>query len=248
MTTSRRRTRRTRASLATAALLAAVAAPAGAQTVYYGQNDLGTANAAVTTARSDFLAALTGVGTETFEGIPTGTGAPLALTFPGAGTATVTGTGRVATGNSSGAAPVSGSRYYLVTTGSGSEFTITFTDPIAAFGFYGRDLGDSGSNLLLRLTRVSGSIIDVQVPYDYRTDPLASGNLLFFGLIDAANPFTSVQFRSTGSGDVFGFDDMTIGTAGQVTSTVPEPSTYALLGTGLAVLGAVGRRRRRPAM
>lgn len=44
-----------------------------------------------TTASNNFLANLIGVGTETFESQATGASAPLPLTFPGAGTATLTG-------------------------------------------------------------------------------------------------------------------------------------------------------------
>ena len=232
---------------ATLALLAGMAAPAAAQTTYYGQNDAGTANAAITTAHSGFLGALAGVGTESFESLAVGVQSPISLAFPGAGTATLTGSGQIRSVGTADDFPVSGSRFYQVTTGSGTEFTINFANPIAAFGFYGTDLGDSGSNLVLRFTRSIGSTFDVQVPYDVNAPggDLRSGNLLFFGYIDTANPFTSVQFRSTGSGDVFGFDDMTIGTAQQVNQgVVPEPSTYVLMATGLGVLASVARRRR----
>lgn len=234
---------------ATLALLAGAAAPAAAQTIYYGQNNAGTANAAITQARSDFLSSLSGVGTESFESFADNVSAPITLNFPGAGAATLTGTGRTETGDQSGANSVSGSRYYFVETGAGagvgSEFTISFANPIAAFGFFGRDLGDSGSNLFLRLTRAAGGTTDVQVPYNVSTQSLSSGNLLFFGMIDATNPFTSIEFRSTSGGDFFGFDDMTIGTAQQVNQgVVPEPSTYALMATGLGLLATVARRRR----
>jgi len=49
-------------------------------------------------ARNAFLANLTGVGTENFEGHAVTT-PPITLTFPGAGTATLTGGAGIASGN-----------------------------------------------------------------------------------------------------------------------------------------------------
>jgi hypothetical protein len=57
--------------------------------------------------------------------------------------------------------------------------------------------------------------------------------VIFYGRIDASNPFDSVEFTSS-SGEVFAFDQMTIGSVAQVVpSTVPEPISMTLLGTGL---------------
>lgn len=238
-------TRTTSRTLGLATLgLALAVTTAGAQTVYFGQNRPG-APATPATASAAFLSALTGVGTETFEGIPTGTSAPIALTFPGAGTATLAGNGAVRSGNLSGSFATSGTNFYNVTTSTGSEFTITFSSPIAAFGFFGTDLGDAGSQLNLTFTRAAGGTLVQAVPYEF---PGVSGNTLFFGFIDVANPFTAITFSSTGSGDVFGFDDMTIGAVGQVTnpppSVVPEPMSVLLTGSGLAGLALFARRRR----
>ena len=67
-----------------------------AQTVFFGE-DLaplaGTPNSDA--ARDQFLANITGAGTEDFEGFTHGETAPLAIDFGAAGVATLTGTGQI---------------------------------------------------------------------------------------------------------------------------------------------------------
>ena len=197
-------------------------------------------------AANQFLAQLTGVGTETFEGFASGTGLPLVLTFSGAGTATLTGGGStvqsVPSGtNGFGRYPISGNNY-LETSSSG--LAASFSSPVSAFGFYATDVGDFNGQLTLTVTRVGGATETVTVP---NTLNGTGGGVLFFGIIDASDPFTNVAFGNTAPGaDVFGFDDLTIGSPEQVISAAPEPSTLvsgAL--AGLIGLG-YGWRRRRP--
>jgi hypothetical protein len=59
----------------------------------------------------------------------------------------------------------------------------------------------------------------------------------------AATPAGPICVGGAG-GDVFAFDDMTIGSREQVTP-VPEPASIALLLTGLGVFGLTARRRQR---
>ena len=67
------------------------------------------------------------------------------------------------------------------------------------------------------------------------------GSVLFFGIVaeSAAEEFTQASFlTTTGGGDVFAFDDMTVGSLAQV---VPEPMTLATLGVGIAGIAAFRR-------
>ena len=97
-------------------------------------------------AQASFLANLSGVQTETFEGFAPLSTSPLVVTFPDAGIATITGFGEVSSGNSGfGQYPISGDQFWLAPTGG--DFVIEFSNPIAAFGFYGVDVGDNFETL-----------------------------------------------------------------------------------------------------
>lgn len=233
------------------------AAPLSAQSVYAGFDNDGSASSRSSLtnsnlARNQFAAQLSGVGTETFEGFSRGTTSPLGLNFPGAGTATLTGSGCVSdigwsacsnqVSNSNGQTngfgryAVSGSNYYEVNAG---DFRINFSQAIAAFGFYGIDIGEFGGTLALRFYNGS-TLLDTQ-PVSFT---VGDGSAFYFGYINTSNLFTSVEFELGGSSsDVFAFDDMTIGSREQV--SVPEPASAALVLTGLAGFAAAAHRRRR---
>lgn len=200
------------------------------------------------TARNLFLSNLVGVGTETFEGFAVGTGTPLAIDFPGSGgaiTATISGNGLVennaGNGGSGGNAfgrfntTPGGSQYWEAS----SAFSIDFSSPISAFGFYATDIGDFNGQVTLQAT--NGVVTNLTIP---NTISGPDGSLLFYGFIDTVNSYTSLVFGNTAAGtDFFGFDDMVIGDQEQVEVPVTEPFTAALLGAGL--LGFALRRRVR---
>ena len=242
------------AVFATAALISGVAS---SYTIFFGEdlNNSATTRLAstpnATAASNSFLANLIGVGTETFETIAPGTGVPLNLNFPGAGAATLAGgNGQVVSvpvgTNGFGRYPISGSNYFEVTALAAGTFNITFGAPVAAFGFWGVDIGDFGGTIELALVDGSSTVIDLgnTVGNNASTD----GSVLFFGLIGSvAQQFTGIAFNLTsdpGNRDVFAFDDMTIGSIEQV-RPVPEPDSLLLVGLALTIAGGVARLRRR---
>jgi hypothetical protein len=163
-------------------------------------------------ARALFLSGLVGVGTENLESYATNTPAPLNITFPGAGTATLNGNGLISTvvsgTNGVGRYPVSGNNFWEAS----DVFSISFTSPVAAFGFYGIDIGDFAGQVTLTLT--SGSEVVVPIPH---TVSGLGGSVIYFGVIDTVSPFIKVTFGNTAPGtDFFGFDDFTIGSRAQV--------------------------------
>ncbi len=223
-----------------AALTFALGAPAAAQTIYFGenQNPAGGVSGDPVNARASFLAALSGVSTEDFSSVPLGS-ASAALTFTGSAGAingTLTGGGQVVNAPVTGTFATSATQFY---DNQFSAFTVAFTSPIAAFGFYGTDVGDV--NTALQITLDSG-LASQRVFTVANTLNGNNGSLLFWGITDTANPFTTVTFAQSGS-DRFGFDDLTVGDARQVTGGVPEPTTWAMMVLGFGAIGGAVRRR-----
>jgi len=229
--------------------LAAATPALAAPTVFFGEdiNSLGDPNTLAAVPNSDaaraaFLSQLSGVQTESFEGIAVGVANPV-LNFGPAGTAALSGSGRVQAGNDgAGRYPISINNYYYAGT---DDFSIVFSQPVSAFGFYGIDIGDFGGQLTLLLTAVGGATTLLSVGNIIGNGGDISGSVLYFGFVDPATVFTSLSFGNNSGGlDVFGFDNMTIGVPEQL--NVPEPWTLGLLGSGLLGLGMV-RRRAGPA-
>lgn len=227
-------------------LLVAPSLGSAAPVIFFGE-DLGlgentplAAHPNADLARTMFFNNLVGVGTETFESYSNGTGAPLAVSFGSAGTATLHGDGNIAvvtpgSTNGYGRYAISGSHYWE----SQSQFSIDFSAPVAAFGFYGVDVGDFNGQLTLGL--VGGSSVTLTVP---NTMNGPGGSVLYYGFYDTVHQYTSATFGNTAPGvDVFAFDNMSIGSLQQVKPT-PEPGTLMLLGAGLAGLVRIRRKNR----
>lgn len=231
---------------------------AAAPMVFFGE-DLspgGTVPAAgnAATARASFLSNLVGVGNENFEGFAnlTSIASPgIGISFPGsAGNITATmvgavgGIGGICNQTIGGTVGGLGCGFARFAT-SGNNYlqtqtmSISFSNPISAFGFYGTDFGDF--NGVISLTLSGGATETIAVNTTQGSS--ANGNLIFWGFVDPSVTYSSIAFASSGGGgaDVFAFDDMVIGDREQVVTRVPEPGTLAL--SALALL-ALGLRRR----
>lgn len=186
----------------------------GALNTYFAE-DVGPGNDSVRlpshpnsdAARGAFLAMLGSMFTEGLEGFSAGQVAPVGLSFQPAVSATLTGRGEIMdlpSGTYGGTHPISGSKFWLVDNPS-APFTITFTAPVEAFGFYATDPGDIGAQLVL----VVDGTTQLEVPHT-REGP--SGGVIFFGVVSTGGPFSSVTFLHTlDTSDGFGYDDFVVG-------------------------------------
>jgi len=213
--------------------------------IYFGQ-DLGWINnddaTNSDTAHEAFVSNLTGVGTESFESYARGDTAPLSVDFGIAGIATLSGGGEIETtyvGQGNGRIAYSGTQFWET---SSNSFTISFSAPIAALGFYGVDFGDFDGQISATLGGHNTATYEIPHLTGGDVADNLNGSLLYWGIIETET-FDSITFSNTGSSaDYFGFDDFTIGSLEQVTP-VPVPAAVWLFGS--ALFGLVGFSRKR---
>jgi PEP-CTERM motif len=241
-------------SFAAAALATLAAGSASAYATFSGVDTNGAEAALAVTPNSSaaetaFKANLIGVGTENFESQATGATTPLTLNFGSAGNATLQGgsgfVNSVAAGTTNGVGRYSvpgGTQYFETVAGGSAAFSINFDQEVAAFGFYGIDIGDINGTVKIEFLNGNAQVIgSLAVPQAAAN--LANGSVLYFGAIAQNNSelFRSVRFITTGSSDFFGFDSFTVGAQGQI-SRVPEPASLMLIGVAMLGLGLSRRR------
>jgi hypothetical protein len=207
---------------------------------YFGANNApgGTLSGAPLTQHNAFVTALGGVAVDDLEDT-TGLGSaadPYALSFPGAtvtATLSTSANTELRTSATGGLFPTSGSNYIYVQ----NAFTITFSVPVSAFGFYVTDAGDGGADLTITLAN-GGPVVR-----SLDTSIYGNGSLLFWGFTDDMNAYSSIEIAYS-SNDGIGYDDFTVANAAL---EVPEPTSFSLLAFGVGGLMLAERRRRRRA-
>lgn len=217
-------------------------------------------------AEASFLAQLSAYGTETFESFTTPAFTNVGLTFGAFGTGTLSSTtsdpnygGRVrtqlyGTTNAQGRFAISGDKYFETDPGAVNipvagahgdvgDFTITFTNPVTAFGFYAIDVGDFEGALQVTFNLLGGGT-HVE---SFGNSSTPSG-VVYLGVTtdDLLHPFTSVTFSDTNAGEDFvGYDNLTIGTLlPSEQSPLPEPGMLVIWGLGASAAGLIASRRK----
>jgi hypothetical protein len=127
---------------------------------------------------------------------------------------------------------------------SANNFKIQFGSPLAAFSFWGTDLGDSKNTLTIVLKK-AGVLVKSQL-IDYLDTNAGQSSVFFFGGIaqNVTEQFDEVELLSSinSNGDAIGIDQLAVGTAAQVTPMSTPVPTPALL-PGLLAFVAGARRR-----
>jgi hypothetical protein len=135
---------------------------------------------------------------------------------------------------------------YGISINSANNFSISFSNSLAAFGYVGTDLGDNSNILTMKFFNGTTLVNSTAIPTNVGS---ANSSEFFFGFIadSPAEEFNRVEFVSSISsgGDAIGIDQIKVATSSQVKTKIPEPASIwgTLLCGGCLV--AIKRRSKR---
>eukprot|EP00968_Pinguiococcus_pyrenoidosus_P007276 scaffold482_cov247-Pinguiococcus_pyrenoidosus.AAC.25 len=141
-------------------------------------------------ARDMFFLGIDNPSTEDLESLAVGD-TSASLVFPGSGvTATLQGGEVRADPPVNGQYAISPENYFS----TDDDFSITFSESITAFGFFGVDIGDVQGVLTFTAIRTDGTTCTLNIPHEVDGP---SGGVLYFAYIDLAESFIGVSFTNS---------------------------------------------------
>jgi len=140
----------------------------------------------------------------------------------------------------------------VLSTGSNS-ITLTFAGAVTGFGLHAQTTATGSYTFTVTAYNSAGVALGSIQNSGTSTgrNSAAFGTAPFAGITSTAGDISYVTITSTNAASGFAIDTSLIyhfannQTGGNQTQQTPEPGTLALLGAGLAALGAVRRRRQR---